>query len=132
MLQGCYGCQKKQKTPTKLDILVWCANFHPNLKKLSKTVKKWALFHCFLSFFKIFKFWLESSAQYQLVLIPWWFRLHLIPICSLCLYNQSLNRNFKRNPSVQREHVGTFYCIKNIEALSLQLKIAAIFTNLNF
>ena len=82
MLQGCAACQTKQKSPIKVAIFVWSANFHPNLKKLRKTAKKWAFICRYLSFLQIFKFWLEISAPNQLVLIPWRFWLHLTPtIC---------------------------------------------------
>ena len=71
MLQKCYECQKKRKTPTKQDFLIWCATFHPNLRKHQKTAKKWVLLFQFFGFLKIFTLWLESSAPNQFVLITY-------------------------------------------------------------
>ena len=45
--QGCLGCQKIHKNILQINLLSYCANIHPILKKLQKTSRshqKWLIF----------------------------------------------------------------------------------------
>ena len=65
-LQECYECQKKQKTPTKQDFLVWCATFHPNLRKHQKPAIKLRVFFIFMVIKRFLHFGWKVAHQFNL------------------------------------------------------------------